>query len=278
MVTILDGKKIRDERKEFLSKKIFALDSVPKLVVFQVGKNQASDSYIKQKEIFGKTIGVEVTREVFPESVSEDEILQKIEKYNSDDKFRGIIVQLPLSPHLDIFKISSKINPKKDIDGFSGENIKALFGGREGFVPATTRGILDLLDYYKLEIQGKNVCIVGRSELVGKPTAIALINRDATVEVCHSKTKDLKEKTKRAQILITAVGKPKFITKEFVSPEQVIIDVGISREGDGSLVGDVDFEEVSGVVSAITPVPGGVGPMTVLSLFENLVDACGKEL
>ncbi len=278
MPKILDGRKIRDEKKSILSQKISKMGFVPKLAVFQVGENPASDAYIRQKEIFGNSIGVEVKRESFSESVSNEEIIKKIEIYNSDKEFQGIIVQFPLPNHLDKSKISQSINPKKDIDGLSGENIKALMGGGNGLVPATTRGILEILEYYKIEISGKNICIIGRSELVGKPTALAFINRDATVQICHSKTENLKEKTKNAQILISAIGKPKFITEDFVSTGQVIIDVGISRQKDGSLVGDVDFDRVSKIVSAITPVPGGVGPMTVLSLFENLADVCTGDL
>lgn len=274
MAIILDGRKVRDERKEILRKKIMALGFKPKLVIFEIGKNLASEAYIKQKIAFGNSVGVEVERKTFPESVSEKELIQNIEKFNLNKEFQGIIVQLPLPAHLNASKICQSITLQKDVDGLSGANIQALFGGGEGIMPATTRGILELLEYYKIEIAGKNICIVGRSELVGKPTALALINRDATVEVCHSKTTDLKEKTKRAQILITAIGKPKFITENFVSAGQTIVDIGISREKNGSLVGDVDFEKVSTIVYAITPVPGGVGPMTVLSLFENLLDAC----
>lgn len=271
---ILDGKRIRDERRNELSGRVNKLGFSPQLAIFQVGNSRASDTYIRQKEIFGAFIGVIVNREICPDNISTEDLLEKIKIQNEDDKVNGIIIQLGLPPQIDTFKISQSVDPKKDVDGFSGANLKALLANRKGFVPATTRGIIELLDFYSIPIAGKNVCIIGRSELVGKPTALAFLNRNATVEICHSKTLNLKDKTKRADILISAIGKPRIITSDFVSPGQVVIDVGINRGEDGKLLGDVLYEEVVNQVGAITPVPGGVGPMTVLSLFENLLDAC----
>ncbi len=300
MAKILDGKKVRNEIAADLTKKISKLKAKPKLVIIQVGNLPQSNTYIRQKILFGEKIGAIVIHQKLDKKKSQESLISKLLTLNSDPSVNGIIVQMPLPENLDKDKITDKIVFWKDVDGLCAVNIKHLLENRDvGIIPATARGILTLLDYYKIPISGKNVTIVGRSTLVGKPTALAFINRDATVTVCHSRTKNLSEQTKKADILIVAVGKPKLITKNHVSKGQVVIDVGINvidqsqesgvksqgkpeLESDGQgqmangqkreLVGDVDFEEVSKIVSAISPVPGGVGPMTVASLFENLLD------
>ncbi len=270
---ILDGRKIRDERKEFLKKRVEEMSVIPSLTIFQLGEDQASDTYIRQKEIFGKSIGVKVNLVKFGNSVSTEDLIQSIYEENNKNDTHGIIVQFPLPENIDPFLVSQSIVPEKDIDGFSPKNIRSLFSNSVGFVPATTRGILSLLDYYGIKIAGKKVCVIGRSELVGKPTAIAFLNRDATVSICHSKTENLERETQNSDILVVAVGKPNMIGKNHINKDHIVVDVGITRGIDGKLCGDADFREISQIVSAITPVPGGVGPMTVLSLFENLCDS-----
>ena len=268
---ILNGKKVRD----FLAKKIQSelkkLDASPTLAIVQVGKNEASSVYIRQKKLFGEKLGFEVRHIQLNEKTSELNVLLQIEKLNSDENINGIIVQLPLSKHIDTIKVIETINPAKDVDGLNSKNLRFLLENISGgFIPATTKGILSLLDFYKIPLAGKKVAVVGRSLLVGKPTVLALLNRNATVTVCHRKTKDLKGEVKKADIVVIAAGNPQFIKKSFVRSGQVVIDVGITKVR-GILFGDVDFQQVSKVVKAITPVPGGVGPMTVVSLFENVL-------
>ncbi len=276
MAKILDGKKLSLLKGEELKKRILSLDKQPTLLIIQVGDKKESNTYIKHKKDFAKFVGAEIIHKIYPESVTKDELVRDIEIFNIDPSINGIIVQLPIPASLNSNSIINKIAAKKDVDGQTSNSLKKLVDNEPGFIPATTRGIMTLLDYYGLELSGKKVVILGRSTLVGKPTALAFMNKNATVTVCHSKTENLKEETKRADILIVAIGKPEFIKKDFVREDQVVIDVGINfikTNGQNKLVGDVDFEEVKQVVSYITPVPGGVGPMTVLSLFLNLFDA-----
>ncbi len=261
MSKILDGKKLSGEIAEDLNKKIGRLRIKPKLVIIQVGGLSESNTYIKHKKNFAEKIGALVEHKQFKNTVKESKLLVQIEKCNSDKSIHGIIVQLPLPKHLSPEIINEAINESKKVDG------------GKFFLPATTQGIITLLERYKISIPGKKVVVVGRSELVGKPTALALLDQGATVTVCHRGTKDLKSETTRAQILVVAAGKPKLITEKHVSPNQVVIDVGININNKRKLVGDVDFEKVKNIVKAITPVPGGVGPMTVASLFENLLKA-----
>jgi len=298
MSKILDGKIVRDKIAEDLRKEITLRvkdpqGRRPKLVIIQVGDLAESNTYIKQKILFGQKIGAIVDHQKFDEKVTQELLITHISKLNTDQNVSGIIIQVPIPSHLDKDAIIDAIDPKKDVDGLTSANLKLLWENKKGaIIPATTRGILSLLDYYKIPISGKKVVVVGRSFLVGKPTALALLNRDATVTICHRETRNLKEETKNADILVAAVGKANLITKDHVSKNQVVIDVGINminnqkpsfvKTSEGKpetepsgrkIVGDVDFESVAKIVKAITPVPGGVGPMTVASLFENLLEA-----
>ncbi len=248
----------------------------PKLVVVQVGEDPASSSYIRQKIKSCKEVGMRSEHKHLPATTLLPELMEVIDTLNNDNDVTGFIVQLPLPSHLskDPQKIIDAIDPKKDIDGFSTINIGSTFLSKasELLPPATPAGIVALLEHYKIEVAGKHVVVVGRSNIVGKPIAIMLINRGATVTVCNSKTSDLPAITRQADILIAAVGKPKIITADMVKDGVVVIDVGVNRV-DGKLIGDCDFEAISKKASAITPVPGGVGPMTVASLIANSVRA-----
>ena len=261
MSKILDGRKLSEEISLKLGQKIKGLRTKPKLVIIQVGDNAESNVYIRRKVIFGEKVGALVEHKHLTEDTSEKKLISTINKLNEDKSVHGVIVQLPLPKHLDTGNILEMIIEKKRVDG------------SRHFLPATTRGILTLLERYKIKVAGKKAVVVGRSNLVGIPTALALMDLGATVTVCHKQTKDLKAETKQADILVVAAGKPKLITRDHISPNQVVIDVGINIGKDKLLVGDTDFENIKEVVSAITPVPGGVGPMTVASLFENLLDA-----
>lgn len=212
-----------------------------------------------------------------PEETPEEELLQLIKELNDRDDVNGILVQLPLPAHMDEDKVIQTISPKKDVDGFHPQSVGALSIGQPGFVSCTPAGVIQLLKRTGIEINGKECVIVGRSNIVGKPMALLMLRENATVTVCHSHTKDLKEVTKRADILIVAIGKPKFITKEYVKDGAVVIDVGIHRGADGKLCGDVDYDDVAPITYAITPVPGGVGPMTIAMLMNNCVEAKGLQ-
>jgi len=243
------------------------------LAIIQVGDRSDSTSYIRAKKLFAAKIGVEVVHELFAETITQTEILKHIEILNDDESIHGIIVQLPLPGHIDRTKVIDTIAPGKDVDALTTTSIGSWTKGK-GIMPATARGVRELLRFYGIEILGKKVTVVGRSDLVGRPIAVMCQNAGAHVTVCHSQTTDLISGTKDADILIVAVGKPGLITAKHVNGGQVVIDVGISRIGEERLVGDVDFEAVSQIVKAISPVPGGVGAMTVLALFENLIDLC----
>lgn len=273
---ILDGKKAAEEIKEELKAQILDLKKngiIPGLAVVLVGNDLASRIYVRNKEkvchelgIFSKIIG-------FPENASGKELLALIDCLNSRQEIHGILVQLPLPGNINEQKIISAIDPKKDVDCFHPENVGKMFLDQPEFLPCTPAGIIALLKKYKIEISGKDAVIVGRSNIVGKPLAAMLINESATVTVCHSKTGSLKEKCLGADILISATGIPGLITPDMVKTGAVVIDVGISRAEEGKLVGDVDFPEVKKIASAITPVPGGVGPMTIAMLMKNTVIA-----
>jgi len=270
---ILFGNTIKDELLLKLKEEFSKLSFIPQLVIIQIGQNPASSVYINQKKNMGLFLGVKVLHVLLHSEITEEEVLEVIENFNNDEETFGIIVQLPIPENLNKRKILDFIKPEKDLDGLGSIQSGFLVTkNKKVFIPATTKGILKILDYYKIETKGKNIVVVGRSNLVGLPTAINLINRDATVTICHSYTQNLEEITKKADILIVACGKPKFINKYFVNSKQTIIDVGIHRL-EGGLCGDVDFDEIRDVVSNITPVPGGVGPLTVFSLFESLLDA-----
>jgi methylenetetrahydrofolate dehydrogenase (NADP+)/methenyltetrahydrofolate cyclohydrolase len=270
---IISGKDIQQKRLKKLTQKIAKLEHKPVLVIIQIGDNKESTIYINQKIKFGKSVGIPV--EFYQlESTVELEFIQKlISDFNNDEDIQGIIVQLPLPKKLQKFQfeIIDAISPEKDVDGLTSTNLKRLLSNEKGMVPATAKGVYTMLEESKIDVVGKHVVIVGRSVLVGRSLSQLLLNKDATVTVCHSKTKDLASITKTADIIITATGSPRLITKQHVSKGQIVIDVGITSTGE-LLKGDVDFESVSKIVEHISPVPGGVGPMTVLSLFENLVD------
>lgn len=271
---IIDGRLVRADRKQKLIADIKQLSFVPCLAIVQIGDRVDSTTFINAKKKFALEIGVKEMHVHMKENVGQDEVVEQILKLNQDENIHGIIVQLPLPAHLDRDAVIRSIQPKKDVDGLTPDNISDWISGKTGAIlPATARGIGELFDYYKIDLAGKNVVVVGRSMLVGKPVATMCQNRNATVTICHSKTINLQTVTKEADIIIVAIGKPNWIGLEHVREGQIVIDIGINSEG-GKLVGDVDFDVVAPIVSMITPVPGGVGQMTVLALFENLFDAC----
>lgn len=278
--SLLDGRLVSDLILTNLSQQVQELKKQgvsPKLVIVLVGKNPASVSYIRQKSLAAEKVGLAHEEIHLPESITTDELVVRIQTLNEDKAVHGILVQLPLPDHVSAPLVTRAIDPAKDVDGFGAYNLgKALLSAEfEDLAPCTPRGIVRLLEHYKISPAGKHVVILGRSNIVGKPLAVMLINRDATVTVCHSKTKDLATHTLRADILIAAVGKPKMITKEMVKDGAVVIDVGINKV-ENKIVGDCDFEEVSKKASFISPVPGGIGPMTVASLMENVVTAATR--
>lgn len=273
---ILDGKIVRDKKRRELVERVKSFcvknGTVPVLVIVQVGDKEESNKYIEQKKKFGKEIGVEVRHEKMISGVTTEQVIDKIKALNTDSAVGGIIVQLPLPVNVDRARVISAVTMEKDVDGLGAESSRRLLSGEKGFVPATARGVLSLLRHYGVAVVGKNVTVIGRSILVGRPIALALLAQNATVTVCHGQTTTLTQHTKNADIVIVAIGRPKFITKEHLSPGQIIVDVGINLVG-STLVGDVDFDSAQQIVQAISPVPGGVGPLTVASLFENLLDA-----
>ena len=269
---ILDGKKIKNLILDELKEEVSNLEVKPKLVVIQVGDNEASNVYIKQKCNMCNYIGYDYEHIRLNDDISNDDIITLIDKLNDDSGVAGILVQLPLPKQLDTNRIINAINPLKDVDGLTDINNGMLFHGKGALYSCTPYGIMELLDRYNIELSGKRVVIIGRSNLVGKPMAMMMLNKDATVTMCHSKTNNLEDFTKGADILVVAVGKPNFITGDMVSENTVVIDVGISRLDNG-LCGDVDFESVKNKCSYITPVPGGVGPMTVAMLAKNILKA-----
>lgn len=270
---IILGKEIQSKYIKNLQKKISKMEHKPVLVIIQIGENKSSTVYINQKIKFGKLLGVPVEFYQLESNVTLEFIQKIIGDFNTDEDIAGIIVQLPLPKKLQKFQfeIIDSIAPQKDVDGLTSANLKKLMSDEPGIIPATARGILTMLSEAKIDIAGKHIVIVGRSVLVGRSLSQLLLNKDATVTVCHSKTKNLASITKSADIIITATGCPKLITKEHVSKGQTVIDVGITSTGE-LIEGDVDFDAVSKIVEHITPVPGGVGPMTVLSLFQNLIE------
>ena len=272
MTVIMDGKKLRDKILEELKIKLANLRLVPKLVVISVGDDPASKIYVNNKKKYAEKIGIEAVILKLPEDVTTDALLDRIDALNRDPAVTAILVQLPLPVHINKLDILSAILPEKDVDGFTPYNSGLLFSGAKHYAyPATPRGILRLLDEYNIELDGKHVVVVGRSNIVGKPLAQMMLNRNATVTVCHSHTKNLAEITKTADILVSAAG-GKIIEDNMLKSNCVVIDVGIFRDDNGKLRGDVNFETVSKIASHITPVPGGVGPMTIASLMLNTVD------
>jgi methylenetetrahydrofolate dehydrogenase (NADP+)/methenyltetrahydrofolate cyclohydrolase len=272
---IIDGKalakkireKIKKEAKELLAKE----NIVPGLAVILVGDDPASHAYVKMKEKACKEVGFYSIVHKMPETISQKEIIETIKMMNENPRIDGILVQLPLPKHIDSTKILEVIDPKKDVDGFHPYNVGRLNTKLDGFVPCTPLGVMKMFEEYGIDLKGKDVCVVGASNIVGKPMAALVLNADATVTITHIFTKDLASHTKNADIVIVGVGVPKLIKADMIKEGAVVIDIGINRLEDGSLCGDVDFDEVSKKASFITPVPGGVGPMTIAMLLENTI-------
>lgn len=276
MTTILDGKKLRDKIIENLKAKVDTFEEKPILVVILVGENPASKIYVNNKKKMAEKIGIHSEVINYPANITEAELLDKIEELNNNKKVTAILVQLPLPKHISKDNVMNKIIPSKDVDGFTPYNFGKLFSGETPTVyPCTPKGILLLLDEYNIEIEGKHVVIVGRSNIVGKPLSQMMLNKNATVTICHSHTKNLSQITKTADILVSAVGK-NIIEGEMLKTDCVIVDVGIFKDENGKTRGDVDFESASKIASFISPVPGGVGPMTIASLMLNTVELFEK--
>lgn len=276
MAEILDGRMVAKKIRQGLKSEVEDLKANginPKLAVIMVGEDPSSKIYVKNKSIACNEVGIEYEEFLLSETTTMEELLDLIDKLNKDATIHGILLQSPIPKGLDINEAFRAIDPKKDVDGFNPFNVGKLCLGQDTFVSCTPFGIIKLLGEYNIEIEGNNAVVVGRSNIVGKPMMQCLLNKNATVTVCHSKTKDLKEVTKEADILVVAIGRANFIKKDMVKENAVVIDVGINRGENGKLCGDVDFEEVSKVASYITPVPGGVGPMTIAMLMNNIVKA-----
>ena len=265
--------KIKDEIKEEIEKIKEQYPRVPQLAVILVGDNQASQTYVRNKERGCHYVGMDSLVMRHDENFTEKELLEEIEQLNQDENVDGILVQLPLPKHIDENRVLKAIAPAKDVDGFYPENVAQLFLGQHSLVPCTPKGMMVLLDEIGYDLTGKEVVVVGRSNIVGKPVALLCLQRNATVTIAHSKTENLKEVCQRADVLIAAVGKAKMITKDYVKDGAVILDVGINRDENNKLCGDVDYEDVKDKAYAITPVPGGIGPMTITMLLKNTLEA-----
>lgn len=274
MVKIIDGKKISQDIKNELKNEVDELkkqNTTPGLAVVIVGEDPASKVYVRNKEKACEEIGIKSFAHVLPEETSEENLLSLIDELNNNSDVHGILVQLPLPKHIDSNKIIFAIDPKKDVDGFHPENVGKMTTGNDALLSCTPAGMIELLKREQIQIEGSHCVVIGKSNIVGKPVSILLLNEGGTISVCHSKTKNLKEITKQADILVVAVGKPNFVTPDMIKEGVVIIDVGINRLDNGKIVGDADFEACEEKASAITPVPGGVGPMTIAMLMKNCI-------
>lgn len=273
---IIDGKQIADNIKENVRKEVAALNEqgvFPSLSVIVVGNDPASEVYVRNKARACEKAGIVSNTYKLPEDSSTDDVVELVESLNEDKKVHGILVQLPLPKGIDEERVIAAVSPEKDVDGFSVASSGSLYLGKKaGFMPCTAAGVIDLIKSTGVDISGKNAVVLGRSDIVGKPVAILLMRENATVTVCHSRTQDIAEHTRRADIIVAAVGRKHFVTEDMVKDGAIVIDVGINRV-DGKLYGDVDYESVSKKASYITPVPGGVGPMTIAKLLENTVKA-----
>jgi methylenetetrahydrofolate dehydrogenase (NADP+)/methenyltetrahydrofolate cyclohydrolase len=267
---IIDGKAVARQIEEEVSAELGRLGYRPRLVALRVGSNPASEIYVRNKARKAEELGLRGEQRVFPESFSETDLLAEIRRLNEDDEADGILVQLPLPKHIDAKKVIDAIDPAKDVDGFHPVNVGRLHLGRPTLVPCTPAGVMRLIDSTGERIESKHAVVIGRSDIVGKPQATLLLQRNATVTVCHSRTTDLGAITRQGDILVAAIGKPNFVTADMVKPGAVVIDVGINRVN-GKLAGDVDFARATDVAGWITPVPGGVGPMTIAMLMRNTV-------
>jgi methylenetetrahydrofolate dehydrogenase (NADP+)/methenyltetrahydrofolate cyclohydrolase len=273
MSELIDGKKVSEDTRAEIAKGIEELKSssgiTPGLAAVLVGDDPASEIYVRNKRKACEKVGIYSEEHKLPAETTEEELLELVNKLNNDDKIHGILVQLPLPDHINETNILRNVSPLKDVDGFHPENVGRLVEGNPRFISCTPYGIIKMLDYYNIEIKGAEAVVVGRSNIVGKPVGILLLHRHATVTTCHSRTKNLGEVTRRADILVAAIGRANFITADMVKDGAVVIDVGINRNEEGKLTGDVDFANLSDKVSYITPVPGGVGPMTITMLLWN---------
>ena len=275
MAQLIDGKLISTQIKDELKAEVAQLKEkgmIPCLAVIQVGNDPASSVYVNNKKKACAYIGIESLSYELEENITQEELLSIVDELNHNEMVNGILVQLPLPKHIDEEAVIQAIAPEKDVDGFHPETVGNMCIGSKGFLSCTPAGVIQLLKRSNIEIEGKECVVVGRSNIVGKPMAILLLRENGTVTITHSRTKDLQEVTKRADILVAAIGKPKFITKEYIKEGAVVIDVGIHRNEENKLCGDVDFDDVIDKVSAITPVPGGVGPMTIAMLMNNCVE------
>ena len=280
MAVIIDGKKLAKKIREELKKECDELKEkniYPKLAVIMVGNNPASKVYVRNKSKACDEIGIKYEEYLLKEDTTQDELIELIKKLNENKEINGILLQSPIPAHLNINQAFKSITYLKDVDGFTPSSIGKLSIGEDTFISCTPYGVIKMFEEYDIDLTGKNVVILGRSNIVGKPLIQCCLNKNATVTVCHSKTKDLEEYTKRADILISAIGKSKFVKQEMVKDGAVVIDVGINRGEDGKLTGDVDFENVEKKASYITPVPGGVGPMTIAMLMNNVIKATKEQ-
>ena len=277
MAEIIDGKYVSSEVRKNLKEEIADFKEnykvVPGLAVILVGDDPASAVYVRNKHKGCLEVGINSYEITMPKETTEAELLSEIDRLNLDENVHGILVQLPLPKHISEERVLNRISPKKDVDAFHPENVGKIMLGKYSFLPCTPAGIMELLSFYNVEVEGKECVVLGRSNIVGKPMSMLLLSKNGTVTVCHSRTKNLSEITKRADILVVAIGKALFVGEDMVKPGAVVIDVGINRMPDGKLAGDVDFDAVSKKASMITPVPGGVGPMTITMLLKNTLTA-----
>lgn len=277
---LLKGKEVAQKTREKLKEEVINLKEKginPKLAVIMVGDDSASQIYVRNKSKVCNEIGIEFDEYLLPEKTKQQELLELIEKLNNDKTINGILLQSPIPKHLDINEAFRTISPEKDVDGFHPTNVGKLILGQDTFISCTPYGIMKIFEDYNIDLDGKNAVVIGRSNIVGKPMSQCLLNKNATVTVCHSRTKNLGDVTKQADIVVAAVGKPCFVTADMVKKDAIVIDVGINRGEDGKIKGDVDFENVKEKASYITPVPGGVGPMTIAMLMSNVVKAAKEQ-
>lgn len=277
-MTVIDGKALAAKMQAALAEKTAQLKAekglIPGLVVILVGENPASQVYVRNKERSALAAGFKSEVVRVPDTISEKELLALIERYNQDSEWHGILVQLPLPVHISEEKVLLAIDPDKDVDGFHPTNMGKFWSGHPVMIPSTPAGIMEMFKEYQIELEGKTAVVIGRSNIVGKPMAQLLLDANATVTIAHSRTKNLPELARQADILVVAIGRGHFVTKEFVKLGAVVIDVGMNRDANGKLIGDVQYDEVAEVASYITPVPGGVGPMTITMLMEQTYEAC----
>ncbi|HFI0139465.1 TPA: bifunctional methylenetetrahydrofolate dehydrogenase/methenyltetrahydrofolate cyclohydrolase [Streptococcus suis] len=281
-MTIIDGKALAAKLQTALADKVAEMKEktglVPGLVVILVGEDPASQVYVRNKERSALAAGFKSDVVRLPESISENELLDLIDKYNQDENWHGILVQLPLPVHIDEEKVLLAIDPDKDVDGFHPTNMGKLWSGHAVMIPSTPAGIMEMFKEYQIDLEGKSALVIGRSNIVGKPMAQLLLDANATVTIAHSRTKNLPDLARQADILVVAIGRGHFVTKEFVKPGAVVIDVGMNRDENCKLIGDVKYDEVAELASHITPVPGGVGPMTITMLMEQTFEAFKRSL